>query len=489
MAEKAINNTDFEKEIESRRQLAESMYVASIYSDVDLYKRYPLEVSHFKKGTEFWFYFMMAKKMIDSGYEVLDMLSVDEFIGNQRAKTQQLYEDWGGYDTITLLKDVIEPDNIEQQYYNVLKFSAIDNLYRSGFDVSKNWDEITHMNYNELKDYITAITSDVFANSELGNDRVVDIKSGLHDMLVQADKGVMRGYPYRSKLLTKATHGMRRGEMTILAAKSGEGKSFLTTMLMLPTLIEYREPVLIICNEEDMAKWQREIITQIINEKIANKDNRFSKGRFFEGGFTDEEWEMLREAEEMFNEMIEDELVMFVNLTTFSMDKSIELIKKYSSKHDIRYYILDTLKLDNDIGSGTDMNNSWLALQQSSVKLYNTIKEGNRNSHILLTYQLNKQNTKRLTMESLGISKNIVDVASTVILARNLYPEEKKSDSGGIVVKNEEGSTVKLNEDRDYMLLFLVKNRAGSTSGEIVLRTDKAYNMVKDIGVTQIEGE
>ena len=36
---------------------------------------------------------------------------------------------------------------------------------------------------------------------------------------------------------------------------------------------------------------------------------------------------------------------------------------------------------------------------------------------------------------------------------------------------------------------YSLLNRAGSTSGEIVLRTDKAYNMVKDIGVTQIEGE
>ena len=104
-----------------------------------------------------------------------------------------------------------------------------------------------------------------------------------------------------------------------------------------------------------------------------------------------------------------------------------------------------------------------------------------RNCHILVTYQLNKQNVSRLTMESLGISKNIADVASTVRLTRNMTHEEKQDDGLKVMIGDR---AIQLNEDDDYMILFLAKNRSGASNKEIVLSTAKAHNRVRDVGMT-----
>lgn len=481
------NNKEFLNELRSVQHRQESFYVASVFNNISNYHDYPLEVSHFDKKSIFLLYFGIAKNMIKKGYDTLDSLSVDSFISEIGGDIKKSYDEYGGYDKIQLIKDVVLEDNVETYYFNVLKYYSLASLYEKGFDIEGKWNIVKDMNYEEVHEYIISLTSDVFTNVELGKDKVIDIKTGLEQMVIDADKGVLRGIPYKSHLLTSMTHGFRRGEMTILGGKSGEGKSFLATNLVIPSMIDLKERIVIICNEEDEAKWQREIITMIINNKILIKDNeKFDKGRFFEGGFSEWEWDILRQGMELFDTLVEDEMIMFVNLTTFSMDKAIEIIKSYSSKHDIRYYILDTLKLDNDIGSKLG-ESPWLALQQSSVKLYNVVKKNARNSHIMLTYQLNKSNTKRLTMESIGISKNIVDVASTVILARNLWDDEKRSSKdGGLAVKNTDDKIVQLNKERDYMALFVLKNRAGSTQGEIIMRTDKAYNMIRDVGLANI---
>ena len=311
-------------------------------------------------------------------------------------------------------------------------------------------------------------------------------------MIEKADKGALRGVPYRSKLLTGVTHGMRKGEMTILAAKSGQGKTFLATNLMLTSMMTYKNKLMVIANEEDIEKWQREVITFIANnivKKRNNDPNLFSKQRFYEGSFTKEEKELLEECEKELDKLVGDGYITFINLTTFSMNKAIELIKEYSSRYGVDYYILDTLKLDNDVSSGgykTDQ--SWLQLQQSSVKLYNTIKKSNRNAHVLLTYQLNKADKRHLTMDSLGMSKNVVDVASTVILARNVNNDEKESDGkNALKLRTSKGQPSKFIEDKDYMLLFVDKNRAGISSGsEIVLEVDKQHNIVRDAGFTNV---
>ena len=465
--------------------------VASMYIETNYFHKYDLYINNLTNKIPKT-YFSILKGMISRGYSSIDEVSLEQYILTQSVKAQEVWKSIGGIDTIWDVISVVNTNNIAQYYEETLKYTAMFNLMDNGMDLYKHRDELNGISYLELSNFVTGLYSNVFSSVELGKDEVVDIKHDIKGMIEKADKGALRGVPYRSKLLTGVTHGMRKGEMTILAAKSGQGKTFLATNLMLTSMMTHKNKLMVIANEEDIEKWQREIITFIANnivKKRNNDSNLFSKQRFYEGSFTKEEKELLEECEKELNKLVGDGYITFVNLTTFSMNKAIELIKEYSSRYGVDYYILDTLKLDNDVSSGGyKVDQSWLQLQQSSVKLYNTIKKSNRNAHVLLTYQLNKADKRHLTMDSLGMSKNVVDVASTVILARNVNNDEKESDGkNALKLRTSKGQPSKFIEDKDYMLLFVDKNRAGISSGsEIVLEVDKQHNIVKDAGFTNV---
>ena len=483
-------NLAYLEELEEARERVGAHYVASVYKDIDLFNAYNIHHKHLKKGSPYTFYFLIAEAMIrKGGYETLDIVSVDTFVkDNMSEKGWTTYKTYGGYDTIETVMGSVEEENIESYYSDVLKYSALIDLHNKGYNLEQNWKEVKKLSYKELSDYINEQFGEIFVNADLGHDVVMDIKHDIRKMVEDADKGALRGIPYASKLLTAYTNGMRRGEITVLAGKTGEGKTFLATNLIVPQMVKAKQKLMIICNEEDIKKWQREILTYLINDIIVKehddlKGEAFNKGRMFRGQFTQMEWRLLDLGIEKMHELFDDGLISFINLTTFSMDKAINIVRQHSSKYNTNYYILDTLKLDNDIGSDKPGDNSWLALQQASVKMYNTIKDNNRNAHILFTYQLNKQNVSRLTLESLGMSKNIVDVASTVILTRNMTNEEKASE--GLKVMRGDNA-VALDEASEYMILFLVKNRAGSSNKEIVLYTDKAHNIIRDVGLTVV---
>src|SRR5699024_10433874 len=131
--------------------------------------------------------------------------------------------------------------------------------------------------------------------------------------------------------------------ITMIAANSGVGKTFLTTMLHILSSIHNEEPVLIIANEEEKNRYAQGLLTAYINNK--HKNAFFNKNRFLNGNFSIEEWELLNEAKEWYLNKVSDGLINFVNMNEFSMAKTIRLIKKYARLYDVKYFILDNLKL------------------------------------------------------------------------------------------------------------------------------------------------
>ena len=477
-----MSDNKFRNSILAHKTMTELQYVVSLYSNVDYYDEYKVDPENIH-NPHWKVYYGILKNMIEKrGYSVIDAVNIELFMSTQNEKLQKIYENAGGWKTIEEAMTIIESENVETYYKEVLRYSAIVKLNDFGFDFSDKWDKLSKLTFQELSDVITTYIDDIFAGIDLGEDKVEDMKTGIIEMLQEADEGVYNGLPIASKMLNSVTNGMVLGNITMLAGTSGVGKTFLTLNQCLPMTIKEKEPLLIMCNEEDKAKWQREIITWIINN-VHGGD--FVKSRFYQGKFSTEEWEVLNKATEWFNEMVSDNLIQFVNFNTFSMDKSIKLIRKYATQHNIKYYIIDTLKLDNDIGAKIT-DNSWLQLQQNMVKLYNVIKPTAKNCHVWVTYQLNKSMRVRyLDQSALGMSKNVADVVSTLLLVRDMLENEKKADSTGLVVKKN-GQQVILDEDKDYMVCFIEKNRQGSTSNQVVWRVDKGRNVMKDIGFTKV---
>ena len=463
--------------------MSELQYVVSIYADIELYDEYEIEPSNIT-NVHWRMYYMILRQMVEQKeISVIDEMNMELHMATQKDKLQKIYENAGGWGTIAEGKEIVELENIETYYREVLRYSAILKLHDTGFDIESKWDEYSKLTYEELSDVVTGTVDSIFSDIDMGGEEVVDIADDIWGMVEEADSGINRGLPVGSKALNSVINGQSLGNITMVGGMSGVGKTFTTLNMTLPSAIKEKEPMLIMCNEEDIKKWQREILTWVINNKLKGD---FIKSRFYQGAFSEEEIDLLKQAKAWLDENLPEDLIRFVNFNQFAMNKSIKLIRKYATQYGVKYFIIDTLKLDNDIGS-VITDNSWLQLQQNMVKLYNTAKPTAKNVHVWVTYQLNKSNkTRYLDQSALGMSKNVADVVSTLLLVRDVLETEKGGDANALVIKRADGAKGQLSEDKDYMVVFIDKNRQGSTNMQVVWRVDKSRNIIKDVGFTKI---
>lgn len=484
---------DILNHIAEQLKRVEGIYIGSIFKKPELLLEFNIPLNNFNNKSPWKIYYAIAREMIlNKKYETLDNLSVDSFINDNAEDTLKgAYLALGGFSPIDDMVNIVEEDNVEEHYNSVLKYHTISKLIGVGYDVAMIWEDIKHLGYQEIAHYVESKINSVFVDIDLdNNEKVVDLADGLYEMIDEANKGLLKGLPYNSRMVNSVLNGMKRGEMAYFSAMSGVGKSYLATIIAAFAVVERGEKILIMTNEEGQAKFQRELVTYAANNYIKQHDERFKdkshlwveKNSFRNGNFDKDTLALMYAGADWVKEKIGQGKLNFIDLSSFSTDKAIRLIKQYKTKFNVNYFVIDTFKHDNNIGSQLG-DNSWLDLQQASVKLYNTIKESNLNVFLLLTYQISKQKRAYLDQTSLGIAKNVIDVADTLVLVRMMFKSEQE---GGLKVIGANGEDVTLSPDNDYMILFFDKNRAGTVSRQVVLKVDFGRNMINDVGFTKV---
>lgn len=471
------------EEIVAHKRLAESQFVLSIYKNPELVHDYEIEPTTISDmGWRIYYY--IARDLINhKKLAVLDSIVVEGFVKDKGGLVKDLYDKSGGWDTIAKGKKMITEKNIESFYADITRYQIALDLIKKGFPIEQNWEQFKDMSIADLNDALEGEIASIFVNSEINEDKVLEIMDGIDEMIEEADKGINSGLPFASDLLNSIQNGQVLGNITMLAGHSGLGKTFMLLTQTIPVALETGEPLMIMANEEDLQKWQRDLLTWTINNVLKGD---FKKERFNQGAFTPKERELINEAKTWISERIEEGLIRFVNFGVFSMDKAIRYIKKYNDFYGVKYFIIDTLKLDNDTNAANSIGDkSWLQLQQNMVKLYNVIKPTAKNCHVLVTYQLNKsQRGRYLSQNDLGMSKNVADVVSSLILMRMAVESEKGEK--GLQAKTLDNKIKWMSADRDYFIMFWDKNRQGNTSEQAVVRVDRGRNIVKDLGKVRI---
>ena len=97
-----------------------------------------------------------------------------------------------------------------------------------------------------------------------------------------------------------------------------------------------------------------------------------------------------------------------------------------------------------------------------------------------------------LTGDNIGMAKNVVDVASVTILMRRLWNDEYGGKAHEIEVKKPIPGTdsytiVNLNPNKQYVVLFIEKNRNGSSQTyQVVAEQDLGTLAYKEVGICDI---
>lgn len=473
---------DFRKTLIETKAIAESYVVLSIYKSTELYHDAKLDIKDFDK-LEWKFFYSIAKKLIDEKKKVLDDITVGLSVSDNE-QLGKMYEEFGGWNTIQNGLTFVKEDNFDGYVRDMKKTNALIKLHDLGFPIMKNFDAYKLASVESIQDKLEQVLSTVFAKVDI-SETIEDLSQGLWKTVMDAHEGKNRGFPYNSALLNDYANGMATGNITMLSANSGMGKTFLTLAQILPNMIEFNEKLLILANEEDISKWKREIITWAVNNVI--EDGDFEKKRFNQGNFISEELALLKKGVDWLEEKMTEGTIRFINFNSFSMAKAIKMIKRECTLNDVKYFILDTLKMDSD--AVNENVQAWLQLQQNMVKLYDLIKPSNRNVHVWVTYQLGKSAmlSRYLSQNSLGVSKNVVDTVSTLMLVRKALESEKTGGKNEVSVKLHNGKLEKMEVGKEYFIMFLGKNRMGETQRQLVFEVDMGRNIMTDLGTCLIE--
>lgn len=477
---------DVLKKINEFKQDCEANIVAILYKKPDEIYELNLKIEDFSNNI--WrVYFSIANNLIlVEEKKILDEITVGLYL-EKHLKLQKQYDEYGGYDMIVKAGSYVKVENLDGYVKDLQKWNVIIQLAKWGIPVKDRLSEYCDMKVEEIYNEFETFINHTFINVE-SDIKSYDISDGIDELIEELDAGLAVGLPYHEMpIITKETGGQYLGSITLVGGLSNVGKSTFARTSVIPSIIKNKERIVIILNEDSIKKWQRELLVFVSNNII-----KFDMQKHIvrDGKYEAEVKSTLYKAAEWIKKQTKDHIITIIPFKKYATSTAIKVIKKYSSMG-VKYFMLDTFKMD----AGKVSDNSWLQMQQSMVDINDVIKQDAKNLHIIITFQLAKGSVKQryYTQDNIGISKNIIDPASTCIMIRDLYDDEFTGEKRELHIYKLEGKNnktkipVKTDKDKHYQILFIIKNREGSANQyQVVVEHDMSRNIMKEIGICNV---
>lgn len=475
------------KQVKEYKVACEANIVSIFYKKPELMYDYQLKLEDFSENTWRVYWQIAYDIIVKEKKSVLDDITVGLYL-EKHSKLKQKYDEYGGYDTIDKATEYIKTSNISGYVNELKKWETVIRMIASGFPVTDRIKEFVDMSLDEIYKEYDALLNHIFINAE-EDVMSYSLSDGIYDLIEQLNKGIAVGLPYDNMpTLTKETGGQLPGNITLVGGLSNMGKTTLTRTMLIPSAIKYGERLVILVNEEGKAKWQRELIVWVANNIYKTDLQKFVVR---DGKFSDEVKELLYKCADWIAEKSENNMLTIIPFARYETQKAIRVIKKYASLG-VKYFILDTYKAD----AGSRSDRMWLDMQQNMVDIYDTVKaEGGKNVHITITFQLSKSSARQrfYSQDNIGMAKSIIDPASTCLMLRDVFEDEYTGEKNALKVYRLDGKNnkskipVKLDHDKHYQLIFIVKNREGAANSiQIVCEHDMSRNLLKEVGFTSV---
>lgn len=486
--------TPFERERYETAQIllnymlpAEANVVATFWKFPEvMYDFRDIELESFHTNTWRVYWQIVHDIFIEEKKESIDELTVNFYL-EKHLKLKEKYEEYGGYDTIIKAGSFIKKENIVGYVLELQKWNAVFEMNKQGFPVKDKLSDFADMSLDEIYAILQAQINNTFLKHSDSLNKSYDISDNIDGLIEDLQNGAEVGLPYLNMpLLNQQTGGCMLGNVTLIGGVTNAGKSTFVRDVHIPSLIKHKEKCVIMINEEDLSRVQRELIVWYVNNELNYELHKYV---LKEGVWNDEVKSYIMKAVDWLKKMKEEHLITVIPFKTFTTSNAIKVINKYSALG-VKYFILDTFKADSTTGANENIR---VQMNQNMVALYDTVKPANKNVHLLCTMQLNKASVrmKKYDLDSIGEAKGISDVSSTAIMMRKLFDDEKENlkvyqdevDAYGIVHQKE----IPLDPRKRYQVFFVVKSREGSTDRQIVAEVDFSRNIYKEIGYCYIE--
>lgn len=461
---------------------SEANVVASIYKNPELIYDLDLKLEDISNNTWRVFFAIAHGLILNENKTVLDEITIGTYL-DKHLKLKAKVDDYGGFSTIQDAMSYINLDNFDGYVSDIKKFNVLLELLKYGFPISERLSEYVDKSLDDIYEELEMLLNHTFVSADRGI-KSYNAFEGINEYIDSLNQGSDIGMPFNNAdLLNAETGGLRLGTMTGLGGLSGTGKSLLAFNYLVPSAIKYNLPMCFILNEEEVTRFQKELLCWVCNN-ILNKE--VNKYQLRNGHFNDKLMETLRDSAKWIEEKKEQHLLTIVPLQRYSCKTAIKLIKKYAGLG-VKYFLLDTMKPSAD-----SRGEIYQTMMEDSVALYDTIKPTSLNVCLLCTYQLNKGSSKirKYTGDNIGMAKNIADVMSLNIMVRFPYADEYGGNPKALKCYRIEGKTkipFELDDSKSYIILFIVKNRYGRANHQqIVAEFDMGTDTYKEVGFTSI---
>ena len=475
------------KTVKEYKLACEANIVSIFFKKPNLMYDYQLKLEDFTENTWRVYWQIAYDIVIKEKKSTLDEITVGLYL-EKHSKLKQKYDEYGGFDTIEKATEYVKIENINGYIAELNKWNTVLMLLKNKFPVYDRLSEFADMSLDDIYVEYEAILNHIFINAD-EETKSYSIEEGIDELIDELNEGIAVGLPYNDMaLLNKETGGQMTGNITLVGGLSNMGKTTLVRSMCIPSIIKHGEKLVIMINEEGKKKWQREMLVW-----VANNIYKFDLQKFVvrDGKYSDEVMEMLRKCADWIKSKASDNTITIIPFNKYRTEKAIKVIKKYASLG-VKYFILDTFKAD----SGSRNDKMWLEMQQSMVDIYDAVKsDGGKDVHITITFQLAKSSARQrfYSQDNIGQAKNIIDVASTCIMIRDVFDDEYTGEKNALKVYKLEGKNgkskipVNLDHDKHYQLLFIVKNREGAANTvQIVVEHDMSRNLLKEVGFTSV---
>ena len=481
------------KKVKDYKVNCEANIVSCIYKNPNLIHNVNLKINEFSHNIWRVYYQIAYDIVLREFKDVLDDITVGLYL-EKHNKLKEKFDEYGGYGTIESACGYVQTSNFNGYVDELRKWNVVIELCKKGFPVKDNLSHYVDCTAEEIYSEFEALLNDTFINVD-SEIKSYDICYKIYEFIDEMDKGLLVGMPYYNiPTLTQETGGQMLGYVTLVGGLSNVGKSTFCRTVTIPEIIKNNEKIVIMLNEDDIGKWQRELLVWICNN-IFNFD--IQKYVVRNGSYTEKVKNAILKSAKWLEENTKNHLITIVPFDRYQTQKAIKVIKKFANMG-VKYFLLDTFKMDSgkvSENSGKVSENSWVAMQQSMVDIFDTVKSESLNVHILVTFQLNKSSARQryYTQDNIGQAKNIIDPTSTCIMIRDMFDDEYTGENKELKVYRLDGKNkqtkieVKLDKNKRYQILFLIKTREGSSNAyQIVLEHDLSRNIINEIGITQV---
>ena len=469
---------------------SEMLFVGAIWEKPSLYLEYGSTIrSTYDFSDEATRFFYDTFEIYYTSFsQTVDATKVNAFMAQNESNLHK-YMLYGGWKTLEQMRRTSDPDDIENYFNNLKKFSLLREYQRYGFPVEKimkikNFDVLSATQiYQLVRTKADQIHTVISCSSEMGN--LLGNKEDMVDKFLETPE---MGTSFPWEFYDTYFLGVRPKTALFEGALSNQGKTRKAFFFALFSAAIQGERVLFLANEMSKESIMKCMLTTAINNDcfrklhgvyvdkpereialglykdddgnfIFRKEGETSESFFDRVKNNSKEYSEIKKVEEWLNS-IGNEKLFFVDCSKDYSDKAIEsFIRKGKAIHNISVVVYDTLKC-----MGLE---SWDILKLTATRLKELANE--LSIMLFATFQMKDETVYtpifELNSNLIGASKGIKHIADSMLLTKRVSPDEYEKFSY-LAIDDDWGDSPiphNLNPDKTYYVSMIEKNRVGAT--------------------------